>query len=482
MSRLTQKMNPGPAIMAINLHDHASELGRKIPTDGIEDGAVTEAKLAANAVSSNAIQRGAVRLENLDSGVKEAVKNNIRAIANAPGFYSCDVPFYFYDKTVIASPNRLWLNIRKDGYLLEEQLKFDISHDDAWDTKATEWQPEHAYELNDYIYTKDERNGFIYRCTTAGKSSVNKPEMPKTLGATHNDGTLVWTCEKDYTVADNRAGVDFYIYACQSSGAAPKIVISANSTVPTKETAESSRKVGGFHCECLDVGEPTPNHWLKNFKTGDIIPFSVWDLSHRPASGLTDGMSWIPGQGWVGIYFASNIGTQERNLAIKFNGAIACGISTPQYAAYEVYQTLSKNKQKIADNEFVLVAAAYGTQSNVSLKGGVKPATTGGHVNNNDKRIVSNYGIEDCVGVMHSLISEKFWANNNYYLFSCGGYYGDGTGATPWCISNINLSVNTSLGNYIAVRVYDDHVASGTNVDVFSLIKERLLSIQGVLQ
>lgn len=474
MSRLTQKMNPGPAIMAINLHDHASELGRKIPTDGIEDGAVTEVKLAANAVSSNAIQRGAVRLENLDSGVKEAVKNNIRAIANAPGFYSCDVPFYFYDKTVIASPNRLWLNIGKDGYLLEEQLKFDISHDDAWDTKATEWQAEHTYELNDCIYTKDERNGFIYRCTTAGKSSVNKPEMPKTLGATHNDGTLVWTCEKDYTVADNRAGVDFYIYACQSSGAAPKIVISANSTVPIKETAESSRKVGGFHCECLDVGVPSTDHWMRNWKKGEILPFSVWDLSHRPAGGDPEGMVWIPGGGWLGIYFLSSVGTTtDRKLTTKFGATIADGTSTPTWSDFDFIETLAKQAQHLPNND-VLTSGGWGTPVGVAIKGAADPETTGGHVNTSDTRIVSNYGIEDGSGVMWTWGREYSWTTSNYQrsIVSCS--WADSSSCSP---RYVVVTTVGSLTADCAARASSEPVGGENENIILGLIRERINAV-----
>jgi len=53
----------------------------------------------------------------------------------------------------------------------------------------------------------------------------------------------------DYTVAANRAGKDFYIYACVPvSGTAPKILISDASTWPSGYDANNSRKIGGFHC------------------------------------------------------------------------------------------------------------------------------------------------------------------------------------------------------------------------------------------
>jgi hypothetical protein len=52
----------------------------------------------------------------------------------------------------------------------------------------------------------------------------------------------------DYTVPINRAGVDFYIYACRPvSGTIPVILLSAASTFPTGYSATTSRKLGGFH-------------------------------------------------------------------------------------------------------------------------------------------------------------------------------------------------------------------------------------------
>jgi hypothetical protein len=40
-------------------------------------------------------------------------------------------------------------------------------------------------------------------------------------------------------------------------------------------------KLGGFHCEFVDIGTIT-GHPLTGFVAGDILPASVWDLGHRP--------------------------------------------------------------------------------------------------------------------------------------------------------------------------------------------------------
>jgi len=84
------------------------------------------------------------------------------------------------------------------------------------------------------------------------------------------------TIAVDYRVAATRAGKDFYIYACQpASGDAPVIKLSANSTVPTDYTAGNSRKIGGFHCLCVAVGD-IAGHTLDDFLAGDVLPASVW--------------------------------------------------------------------------------------------------------------------------------------------------------------------------------------------------------------
>lgn len=70
--------------------------------------------------------------------------------------------------------------------------------------------------------------------------------VEKDLNAAASWDTVVGT---DYTAPVNRAGKDFYIYACQPvSGTIPVILLSAASTYPAGYNANNSRKIGGFHC------------------------------------------------------------------------------------------------------------------------------------------------------------------------------------------------------------------------------------------
>ncbi len=100
------------------------------------------------------------------------------------------------------------------------------------------------------------------------------------------------TTGTDYSIAANRAGKQFYIYACiPASGRVPIILVSANSTYPSGYSATTSRCVGSFHCECLNVGT-IEGHTLTGYLTGDILPRSIQDLKHRPKSGFIPGIVW----------------------------------------------------------------------------------------------------------------------------------------------------------------------------------------------
>jgi hypothetical protein len=59
---------------------------------------------------------------------------------------------------------------------------------------ADAWQADTAYSLNAYVLPTT-KNGYRYKCTTAGTSDSSEPTWPTTIGATVNDNTAVWTCE-----------------------------------------------------------------------------------------------------------------------------------------------------------------------------------------------------------------------------------------------------------------------------------------------
>lgn len=66
----------------------------------------------------------------------------------------------------------------------------------------------------------------------------------------------------NYIANTNRAGKDFYIYACiPDSGTEPKFILSANSTVPTGYTADNLEKLVGFTAYVQTLVQSADTHF-----------------------------------------------------------------------------------------------------------------------------------------------------------------------------------------------------------------------------
>lgn len=216
----------------------------------------------------------------------------------------------------------------------------------------------------------------------------------------------------DYTIAANRAGKDFYVYACQpSSGYAPVLILSANSTYPIGYTADTSRKIGGFHCLCASVGTIS-GHPLSGFVVGDILPLSVWDLLHRPKSASPEGMVWCPSANiWVDIYLQSGTGSTTAS-------AYGATITDTRTWMDHVDDLAAVNKRLLDDGEFQIIAAGGNEETNIA--GSADPGTTGGHTDTAGRRMISAIGCEDCAGAMYQWLSDQSFRSD--YTTSWGWY------------------------------------------------------------
>ena len=250
---------------------------------------------------------------------------------------------------------------------------------------------------------------------TVAKRSVT---VHKGTQVSINGKFYVASSDKTISLPSVGNGKDAYIYACASPTKEPVFVISPNSTVPDGYNAQNSRKIGGFHTLCASVGT-IANHALSGYSAGDILPTSVWDLIHRPVSE-PEGMVFVDAiNKWVQIYLPSWDGSKlvSRNGAVIVDGGSAhkCNGETFAYEA-----GLSKCRL-ISRDEFTI--AMRGTPEGVNIQGSADPNTTGGHTATNGQRIISNYGIEDCAGVIWQWsrdITENYpgstWAETNFYL------------------------------------------------------------------
>jgi len=221
-------------------------------------------------------------------------------------------------------------------------------------------------------------------------------------------------------------GKDYYVYACDDSGSLV-FKISLASTYPTGFTAATSRKIGGFHTLCTNVGT-IAGHTLTGYTANSILPQSVWDLKHRPISD-PEGMVWSDeAQIWVDIYLASGTG----GSTVSVNGGT---ISDTRNWMDFVDDFGAVKKQLLDDPEFQLIAAGSNEETNIT--GSADPVTTGGHVDTASRRMISNIGCEDCCGALQQWLktpSAKLddstagsWidlvgAKGSFYTYGTNGY------------------------------------------------------------
>lgn len=287
------------------------------------------------------------------------------------------------------SINQIWV-IQAVG-VITNASNLDISQLEEAIQQLTNYSNyEVAYiKNNPNYYNRDE-------LFTTNKTTVT---IPKDLKININGNCYISTINKFLQLSTvdtpaNLAGKDVYIYACEpTSGTEPIFVLSLNSTVPTGYTANNSRKIGGFHCLCKDVGV-IKGHTLSGYVTGDILPATRWDLLHRP-KGDSEGLAYDEvSECWLSIYQLSWDGTK---LVSVYNGVIADGISTKKWHGEAFIEQLMNQKMRLPwRHEFQM--AAKGSNEGTGIKNAADPNTTGGHVDSNNRRMISNIGLEDCCG------------------------------------------------------------------------------------
>lgn len=284
------------------------------------------------------------------------------------------------------SINQIWV-IQAVG-VITNASNLDISQLEEAIQQLTNYEVA-CIKNNPNYYNRDE-------LFTTNKTTVT---IPKDLKININGNCYISTINKSLQLSTvdtpaNLAGKDVYIYACEpTSGTEPIFVLSLNSTVPTGYTANNSRKIGGFHCLCKDVGV-IEGHTLSGYVTGDILPATRWDLLHRP-KGEPEGFAYEElTDCWIAIYLPSWDGTK---LVSVYNGVIADGTSTKKWHGEAFYEQFAKQGMRLVwRHEFQM--AAKGSNEGTGIKNAADPNTTGGHVDSNNRRMISNIGLEDCCG------------------------------------------------------------------------------------
>ena len=276
-----------------------------------------------------------------------------------------------------------------------------ITNASSLDISVLEQQIQQITDYSNYEVSCIKNNPVYYNRDQLFYSNKTNITIPKNLKINIDGECYISTINKVLQLStvdtpQNLSGKDVYIYACKPqdiSSTEPIFVLSLNSTVPTGYTASSSRKIGGFHCLCADVGT-IDGHTLSGYVTGDILPASIWDLLHRP-KGDSEGLAYDEvSECWLSIYHLSWDGTK---LVSVYNGVVADGASTKKWHGEAFIEQLMNQKMRLPwRHEFQM--AAKGSNEGTGIKNAADPNTTGGHVDSNNRRMISNIGLEDCCG------------------------------------------------------------------------------------
>lgn len=193
-------------------------------------------------------------------------------------------------------------------------------------------------------------------------------------------------------------GKDYYVYAVEPSTAtiAPKLLVSANSTVPAGYTAGSSRKIGGFHYGKIRTGTAAGS------VADGIVPNSVWDLRHRPTCS-PEGMVEV-GNIWVDIYLSSDDG--QGGIKSAYNATPLTGTEGLNWYNF-VERAAKVGKRLLTYAEWIAVVQGS-PQGLDDSNANAWTATT--NTGRNPAGIIANatsiYNARDCVGNVWEWLDE----------------------------------------------------------------------------
>ncbi len=269
-----------------------------------------------------------------------------------------------------------------------------------------------------------------------GKAELTLKKGTRITLALGNDILVAsYTADTRISVPPLSVGKDYYVYLVSDGGQSHKLVLSENSTYPRDYTVSNSRKIGGFHTLCADVGTIS-GHPLSGYRAGDILPNSVWCLNHRPHSS-PEGMVYDPSTDlWVDIYLQSGTGHNTRS-------AYNVPITTNRLQTDHISDMLRVRKALLNNTEFA--SAMYGSNEGGGIQGKKAPSPkhSGGYKNTANIRMVSHIGCEDGCGYVWQFVKDVCFMQTvtgtspnvqfkkDMYALLAGGDWSDTTNINP---------------------------------------------------
>ncbi len=205
-------------------------------------------------------------------------------------------------------------------------------------------------------------------------------------------------------------------------------IITENLTLKVEDSKDQGA-IGGFHTLCADVGN-IPGHPLSGFYAGDPIPYSLWNQHHRAGCKSNAGMVYDDVRDlWVDIYLFSSA---NRNII---------------HETLENYKDIGMRCGKRLPTHEEFSSLAEGSNELTNIRGSKYTPISGGNIDTQGRRMISNIGCEDCAGLIWQYLLSLDPADPEYTLFA-GGYWNDAANAGSRCrnANNYRWTAYTSLG------------------------------------
>lgn len=195
-------------------------------------------------------------------------------------------------------------------------------------------------------------------------------------------------------------GKDYSIFLVPDGEKNVAIKISLNKTAPVGYDTVNTRRIGGFHTECKDVGTVQNGNAMNGWLAGDIIPNSVWTLWHKPLIASPSGARYVPERdAWKTIY--SQSGTLE-NTVFEYGAT-----TTRSRSAWDHELDLGLVGWEFPTSiDFTISELGIVPLKAVNGKAESSCTTAGGWVNENNIRMVTSGGDESTCGGLWTILQE----------------------------------------------------------------------------
>lgn len=250
-------------------------------------------------------------------------------------------------------------------------------------------------------------------------------------------------------------GKDYSIFLVPDGEKNVAIKISLNKTAPVGYDTVNTRRIGGFHTECKNVGTVKEGNAMNGWLAGDIIPNSVWTLWHKPLIASPSGARYVPERdAWKTIY--SQSGTLE-NTVFEYGAT-----TTRSRSAWDHEVDLGLVGWEFPTSiDFTISELGIVPLKAVNGKAESSCTTAGGWVNENNVRMVTSGGDESTCGGLWTILQEygpcggSGWNTSGVNTITSpqqygsinrligGGAWGDSGGAGPSSRAGLDSALNT---------------------------------------